>query len=195
MPKDGGKIRVRWLGNSCVEIFGDRHILIDPNAVVDWEEEPDIVLVTHEHGDHFARQDYEKFKDAGMYAPAPTLEKLGVEGQAVSAGDSIGEIQVLESHCWKADKSVSYFYRGVLHSGDTAQFPSPEQDIELLFSACFPDLYDDYVTEFNRLEPDMVVPFHYDPRNGAEDASGLKKRLGEEGIASRVLMAGESVYL
>lgn len=83
----------------------------------------------------------------------------------------------------------------MLHSGDSARFPTPEEKVELLFSVCFPDFYDDYLEEFDRLEPDMVVPFHYDPREGAEDAFGLKRRLDEEAIPSRVLVAGEGIYL
>ena len=37
-------MRLRWLGNSCVEIFGEKHIVIDPNYVVKPEGEIDYVL-------------------------------------------------------------------------------------------------------------------------------------------------------
>lgn len=106
-----------------------------------------------------------------------------------------GEIKVLESDCWNSDESVSYFYRGVLHSGDSASFPDPDKKVELVFTACFPDYYDDYIREFKRLEPELVVPFHYDPREGNDDAVGLKQRMDDEDIPSRVLEAGESVEI
>ncbi len=42
-------MRVRWLGNSCVEIFGKKHVVIDPNYIVEPKQEIDYLLVTHEH--------------------------------------------------------------------------------------------------------------------------------------------------
>lgn len=188
---------VKWHGNASIEIFGDIHILIDPNPIATPEKKADVVLLTHEHDDHFDRDAYEKFgSDADLYAPESTLEKRDLEGASVKPGDKIvGEIKVLESDCWNSEESVSYFYRGMLHSGDSASFPDPEGEVELVFSACFPDNYDDYVEEFKRLEPGLVIPFHYDPREGDEDAKGLKQRLDDEGIPSKVLEAGESVEI
>ncbi|KXA94821.1 Zn-dependent hydrolase [candidate division MSBL1 archaeon SCGC-AAA259I09] len=190
-------IRVRWLGNASIEIFGDKHILIDLNPVVDPEKEADILLLTHEHEDHFDSDAFNEFgADANLYAPRSTLEKFDLEGNPVNPGDELeGIVKVLESDCWKSEESVSYFYRGVLHSGDSASFPDPGDRVRLLFSACFPDNYDDYVEEFKRLEPELVIPFHYDPREGDRDAKGLKQRLDEENIRSKVMEAGESLEI
>ncbi len=186
-------MKVRWLGNACLEVFGEEHIIIDPNMTVSPKKEPDLVLLTHEHDDHFDPDDYEKYcGDAPLYAPETTLKKFGVEGEAVEPGDRINAVEVLECDCYGSEESVSFFYNGLLHSGDSNVFPEIK-GVDAVFTACFPDYYDDYVEAFHRLRPELVVPFHYDPKDDQDDATGLIERLDEEGITNRLLFPGESV--
>lgn len=186
-------MKVRWLGNAAIEIFGEQHLLIDPNWVTPPKHEADIVLLTHEHDDHFSKKDYKAFgAEAELYAPQTALEKFEVEGTPVAPGDEIGDIKVLESDCWGSEESVSFFFHGVLHTGDSASYPTIEE-VQVIFSACFPDYYEDYIAESKRLNPQLVIPFHYDPEEGQKDAEGLKKKLEQEGIESMVLKAGQSI--
>ncbi|MFW5946023.1 MAG: MBL fold metallo-hydrolase [Candidatus Natronoplasma sp.] len=186
-------MKVRWLGNAALEVFGDKHILIDPNLTVEASETPDTVLLTHEHDDHFSPEDYREIgKEAELYAPALSLEKFELEGTAGRPGDQIDDIEVLESDCYGSEESVSYLYKGLLHAGDSAYFPDAEP-VKAVFTACFPDYYDDYIEAFKRLGPDLVVPFHYDPEEDMEDAEGLKERLNEEGITNRIMKPGEHI--
>ncbi len=188
-------MKVRWLGNSAIEIFGSKHILIDPNPVVPPKKKADIILITHEHDDHFSSSIYQTFgKDAEVYATKNTLDEFNLDGEPVKQGDRISrDIQVLGSDCWKSKDSVSYFYKGVLHSGDSANFPNPRTELKVIFSACFPDNYEEYIEDFKKLDPKLVVPFHYNPKEGEKDAKGLKKRLEEEKINSKIMEAGEII--
>lgn len=186
-------MKVRWLGNSCVEIFGNDHILIDPNFLVEPEKEPDIVLITHEHDDHFDPDDFIGYEDkVELLAPEPTLKKFDLDGLAVEQGMYFKDIKILDCQCWNAEESVSYYYDRVLHSGDSNVFPEVE-DVELLFTACFPDYYDDYLSASKRLEPELVIPFHYDVEDGSKDAEKLVDILDEKGIDAKRLELGESV--
>jgi len=188
-------MKVRWLGNAALEVFGDKHILIDPNFTVEPSKEPDLVLLTHEHDDHFSLEDYRKFgKQAELYAPALSIEKFDVKGTAVTPGEQIQDIDVLDCDCYGSDGSVSYFYNGLLHAGDSAYFPEAE-GVKAVFTACFPDYYDDYVKAFQLLEPEIVVPFHYDPEEDIEEAKGLKKRLDEEDIPNKILKPGDHIEI
>ncbi len=186
-------MKVRWLGNSCVEVFGDRHILIDPNFLVEPMKEPDLILVTHEHDDHFDLDDYGRYADdVELLAPRHTLNKFDLIGKEVEPGMYVKDIKVLDCQCWNAEESVSYHYKGVLHSGDSNVFPDIDH-VELLFTACFPEYYDDYVSAAKRLGTDLVVPFHYDPDEDTEDPEKLVEIMKEDGIQAKLINPGDSV--
>jgi len=185
-------VLLRWLGNSCVEILEPRHYIIDPNYITEPDKYVETIFVTHEHSDHL---DIDKVNElrAPLVAPKYVLQEFGLRGRVAEVGKKIDGVKVLESWCWGAKESVSYFYEGLLHPGDSAKFPEVE-GVKLVFTACFPDFYEDYVLEFKRIEPELVVPFHYSEKK-LENARGLKKRLDEEGINSKILEVGEIIEI
>jgi len=189
-------MKVRWLGNSCVEISEGFDLLIDPNYTVDPKEKYKIICVTHEHIDHIDVEKLKKIEYELLIAPRATLDEFGISGKAVRPGDEVDGIKVLESWCWKAKESVSYFYMGVLHPGDSAKFPEAE-GVKLAFTACFPDFFDQYVEELKRLEPELVVPFHYDyeKEKKRENAEKLVELLLKESIEARVVKPGEVIKM
>lgn len=193
LGKNGvGVMRLRWLGNSCIEILTPRHFVIDPNYVLKPEEGVEVVFVTHEHQDHFDIDKYSELK-APLVAPQHLLKEFDVEGTPAKVGEEIEGVKVYESWCWGAKESVSYYYNGLLHPGDSAKFPDAK-DVKLAFTACFPDFYDDYVLEFKRIKPELVIPFHYSEKK-IKNAKGLKERLDEEGIDSKIVETGEIIEI
>ncbi|ADB57445.1 MBL fold metallo-hydrolase [Archaeoglobus profundus] len=187
-------MKLRWLGNSCVEIIDDLHTVIDPNYVIEPEPEIDYVLVTHEHNDHIDVEKLKSLKYKHLVAPEYTLKLYNLEGIKAEVGKELDGIRILPSWCWKAEESVSYYYKGVLHSGDSAKFPDVK-DVKVAFTACFPDFYDDYVREMKRLKPELVIPIHYDPERKLKNAEGLVERLRNEGINARIVKIGEVVEI
>ncbi len=183
-------MKVRWLGNSCIEIFGSKHLVIDPNFKVPPEPDIDYILVTHEHADHFDMNCYKQI-DAQLIAPRTTLDEYGLEGIEARAGEEIDGIKVLESFCWKSKESCSYFVDGLLHSGDSARFPDVS-GVRAVFTACFPSNYDDYIFEFQRLKPELVIPIHYDEEK-KDNAIGLGERVRGAGMEFRLLEVGETI--
>lgn len=185
-------MRLRWLGNSCVEIWNDLHIIIDPNYIVEPERDIDYVLITHEHSDHIDVEKLKKLDYKKLIAPEYTLKQYKLEGIKAEVGMEVEGIKILPSWCWKAEESVSYYYKGVLHTGDSAKFPDVE-NVRVVFTACFPDFYDDYVREMKRLKPDLVIPIHYDPEKKLKNAEGLVERLKNEGINAKIIRMGEVI--
>lgn len=183
-------MKVRWLGNSCIEILGKRHFLIDPNFLVEPEKGVELVFVTHEHGDHFDIQKFKKLK-VGLVAPYSVLSMYNLDGERAEIGKEFEGVKVFESWCLKSEESVSYFYEGVLHPGDSARFPDVNE-VKLVFTACFPDFYEDYVNAFKKMKPELVIPFHFSEQK-KYTAEGLKDRLDKERIDCRILSVGESV--
>lgn len=235
-------MKIRWLGNSCIEIFGRKHLVIDPNFKVPPEPGVDYVLVTHEHQDHFDLDCYKQI-DARLIAPRTVLDEYGLDrihnegrdsqgnscsilrgskasvlpgspacttdanaseslvpsgtkerlfpGTEARAGEEIDGIKILESFCWKSKESYSYFIDGLLHSGDSARFPDVS-GVKVVFTACFPNNFDDYISEFQRLKPGLVVPIHFDEEKKG-NAIGLGERVKEAGIEFRLLEIGETL--
>ncbi|HDH45311.1 MAG TPA: MBL fold metallo-hydrolase [Thermococcus sp.] len=187
-------MEIRWLGNSCVEIRSDKNIIVDPNYVVEPKEKFDYVLITHEHKDHIDREKLMKLNYENLLAPSYTIKEYDLEGKEVKPGMEVEGIKVLESWCRNAKESVSYYYQGILHAGDSSKFPSAE-DIKVVFTACFPELYEEYVAEMQRLNPELVVPIHYDPKEKIKNAEGLKEKLEEKGIKCKIINVGERLSL
>ncbi|PKN99486.1 MAG: hypothetical protein CVU43_15220 [Chloroflexi bacterium HGW-Chloroflexi-5] len=48
-------MKVRFLGHSCIEIIGYRHILIDPDFTIEPEPGIEYICITHGHKDHIGR--------------------------------------------------------------------------------------------------------------------------------------------
>jgi len=48
-------MKVRFLGHSCIEIIGYRHILIDPDFIIEPEPGIEYICITHGHKDHIGR--------------------------------------------------------------------------------------------------------------------------------------------
>jgi len=102
---------IRWLGNSCLEIKANRNILIDPNYKIKPESIPDILLITHEHDDHFSPKSREKYPGANLYAPKTTIKKHSINGTAVKGDETIEQgIKVLRCNCYNTEDAVAYFY-------------------------------------------------------------------------------------
>ncbi len=191
-------MKVRWLGEACVEISGEKDLLIDPNYTEEPKIAPEIILITHEHDDHIDPNKIASYNDAEIHAPETVLEKFDLEGSIAEPGKTIADdIRVYSCDCYGAEEAVSYYYAGMLHTADTASFPQVEDNIKLLFTACFSDFYDDYIEGAERLEPDLIIPYHYDPRDEDEheEAAGLVELFKEADFKARIISPGKDLRI
>lgn len=189
-------MEVRWLGNSCLEVYNsdsDKNYLIDPNFLVEPKKEPDFVLLTHEHNDHFKKEIFQEIADeSDLYAPKTALDKFGIGGNVIKAGDVVNNVKVLDCDCYGTEESVCFYEKGLLHTADSSDFPIVDE-VKVLFSACFEDLYENYVDGAKNLDPDLVIPYHYNPKEELNLAKGLKKELVESDVESEILELGETL--
>ena len=194
-------IKLRWLGNSALEIEGEKNIIIDPNFEVEPEIEPDIILITHEHDDHIDPEKLDEIREdeTKVYAPQSVYDQLDIEGEVVESGTVIeDDIKVIDIECYNAESSVAYFYNGAYHTGDASTYPDPtddEDDIKVLFTACFQDHYAKYIESIIKLDPKLAIPYHFDPEERQEwlGAKGLSSKFEQIGCDSQVLEMGEEL--
>jgi len=191
-------IKIRWLGNSALEVDGEKKIIIDPSFKVEPEMEADIVLITHEHDDHINPEQLAEISNSEtkVYAPQSVYDNFDIEGEVVEAGQEIeDEIKVIDVDCYNSDESVAYFYNGLYHTADASVFPDPGAEIKLLFSACFNDHFAKYIESCIKLNPELAIPYHYDPEERQEllQAKGLSSKFEQISCNSQVLELGEEI--
>ncbi|MFQ5831295.1 MAG: metal-dependent hydrolase [Candidatus Thorarchaeota archaeon] len=185
-------MRVTYLGHASFKIeCGERVVFIDPwlngptsPMKVDDVEKADIVLVTHDHGDHGYAEAVEICKRTGAYFTA--INELAIQAKSegvenahtlnVGGSVNIGDITVTLVHafhsCGKGAPTgfvVKFPCGTVYHPGDTGVFSdmglfSDMYGIDLFLSpigsyyVCGPKEAA-YATKL--VKPKVVVPMHY----------------------------------
>jgi L-ascorbate metabolism protein UlaG (beta-lactamase superfamily) len=83
---------VEWLGHSGFRIAAGRaSIYIDPYRTPADEPKADLILITHQHYDHFSIQDLERLRkaDTQVLAPPAVVERLDGNVHSLRAGDVV----------------------------------------------------------------------------------------------------------
>ncbi|MFW6136169.1 MAG: MBL fold metallo-hydrolase [Chloroflexota bacterium] len=187
-------MRFRWLGEACIEIVARRHLLVDPNFKLDPQPDVDLILVTHEHDDHF--RDEARELGAPFWAPQSAVDAFDLQATVVEPGYEQGEIEVVPSFCYGSEESVGYLVHGevaVLHLGDS--FRSPEVETDVVFVPIFTHYHDDILDAIQTCGARRACPIHYDPDKKLDVAQRLVKKIQAHGVESAALPVGEWVVL
>ena len=110
---------VEWLGHAGFRIgVGNATIYIDPYRVTADQPKADLVLITHQHYDHFSIQDLERLRkdDTYVIAPAAVAERLEGNVHAVRPGD------VVETGVYGVDVRAVPAYNTSKRDGDGRPF-------------------------------------------------------------------------
>ncbi|MBP2132142.1 L-ascorbate metabolism protein UlaG (beta-lactamase superfamily) [Methanomicrobium sp. W14] len=146
---------VRWLGHSCFFLEGSKNIMTDPFMPYgDFGCRPDIVAVTHAHGDHVGDAVSLNCPTVCPNELAIYLSKKGLKTEAMNIGgtifvDSVKFTMVYASHSSSIDDDGVLVYGGpasgfvismdgvtVYHAGDTGLF----SDMKLIHEMYHPDI-------------------------------------------------------
>jgi L-ascorbate metabolism protein UlaG (beta-lactamase superfamily) len=188
-------MKFRWLGEACLEIVADRrHLLVDPNFELDPQPDVDLILVTHEHDDHF--RDEARELGAPFWAPRSAVDAFDLEATVVEPGHEDGEIEVVPSFCYGSEESVGYLVHGeddLLHLGDS--FRSPEVETDVVFVPIFADYHEEILEAIETCGASRAYPIHYDPGEKGDLAQELVEKIRARGVESAVLPMGEWVEL
>jgi L-ascorbate metabolism protein UlaG (beta-lactamase superfamily) len=145
-------IRIKWLGHSSFQIkIANKILYIDLKKygkVVETSEIADIILVTHNHGDHCSVSKMQKLrkKDTVVIAPQNCASRIGGNVKTIKSGEEIAvdgmEIEAVEAYNIKRFKpsgklwhpkgyGVGYVIKAegkrIYHAGDTDFIPEMRQ--------------------------------------------------------------------
>lgn len=190
-----------WLGHDSFRLKGEKVVYVDPWKLAAGAEQADVILVTHDHYDHFSADDLVKLSkvDTVVVAPQAVAQKFDGKVTVVKPGDKLTangvNIEVVPAYNSnkkfhpKAAGYVGYIVtlngKRIYHTGDTDLIPEMAQiqcDIALLpVSGTYVMTAIEAAEAANTLKPALAIPMHYgDPavvgtRSDAEEFRRLAK--------------------
>ena len=170
-----------WLGHDSFRLKGEKVVYIDPWKLADGVEKADVILATHEHGDHCSPDDIKKISraDTVVVAPASVASKLGDKFTVVKPGDKItvAGISIEAVPAYNPNKKfhpqsaghVGYIVtlngKRIYHAGDTDEIPEMrgmKVDIALLpVSGTYVMTAAEAAQAASTIKPGLAIPMHY----------------------------------
>ena len=180
-----------WLGHDSFRLKGEKVVYIDPWKLAAGAEKADVILVTHDHHDHFSPDDIAKLSQADtvVVAPAAVAAKLGGKTIVAKPGDRLSAagvaIEVVPAYNPnkkfhpKSAGYVGYIVtlngKRIYHAGDTDLIPEMTQikvDIALLpVSGTYVMTPVEAAEAANTIKPALAIPMHY----GDADVVGTRR--------------------
>ncbi len=188
---------IKWYGHASVMIKAEKTIYIDPFELPAGTEKADIVLITHEHYDHFSPDDLKKIQkedtiivstpdvianvkgEKREILPGKELEVYGIKVKGVPAYN-IGKRFHPKEKNW-----VGYIVEiegvTVYHAGDTDLIPEMKNfgkiDIAMLpVGGTYTMNASEAAQAANTISPKVAIPMHWGSIVGSEkDAETFKK--------------------
>jgi L-ascorbate metabolism protein UlaG (beta-lactamase superfamily) len=197
---------IEWLGHAGFRIKTRAGLVyIDPYRVDDGRA-ADVILITHDHFDHFSRDDVTRIAREGttLVAPATVTEQLRGRTMSIAPGETVelDELEVRALPAYNTNKLdsegrpfhsrdagwVGYVLRDgarrIYHSGDTDVIPEMDQaagvDIALLpVSGTYVMTPAEAAEAARRIEPKLAIPMHWGTVIGSrEDAEEFARQAG-----------------
>ncbi len=193
-------MQIEWLGHASVKITSkDRTIYIDPySGEYDKQPKADLILITHDHYDHFNKEKIAQLSTDETIVVAPQKVAADTTAETVKPGDKkelkgisievVAAYNVEKNHHPKGE-GVGYVIelegKKIYHAGDTDLVPemnAVEADIVLL------PVGGTYTMDAKEasgaalvLEPDIAIPIHWGEIVGhEEDAQHFKEEVEKE---------------
>ncbi len=188
--------KIHWLGHYSFRIDGEKTIYIDP-----WKLKPghkaDIILLTHDHYDHFSPSDIAMVQGdvTEIVCPAGSKQKLTGIIHTVVPGDKLKlrgiEIEAVPAYNIgkqfhpKGNKWVGYIITvegtRIYHAGDTDLIPEMSDikcDIAMLpVSGTYVMTAEEAVKAADIIRPKIAIPMHYGTIVGSDaDAVYFKRK-------------------
>ena len=200
-------LKISWLGHDSFKIKNGKTVIIDPFKIRPTSDKADILLISHEHFDHFSLDDIKKVVNQNttiVTIPAVKKDLSGLqvkEVRAVKPGDKlkIGDVSIEVVPAYNLNKfrepgkvfhpkedGKAGFIIGikgvrVYHAGDTDVIPEMrglKPDIALLpVSGTYVMTPEEAAQAAKMVEPKLAIPMHYGVIVGTEQDAQKFKQL------------------
>lgn len=178
---------IRWLGHDSFLITGQAVIYTDPYKIPVTEPKADIILITHDHGDHCSPEDIAKVQQPAtvIVTTQASADKLAGDIQVVKPGDRITvkgvEIEAVPAYNTNKFRSpgqhfhpkeagmVGFVFKtnGLRYylAGDADHIPEMKglaPDIAFIpVSGTYVMTWEEAVEAVRDIQPKLAIPMHY----------------------------------
>lgn len=179
---------IHWLGHDSFRLDGSSTVYIDPWKLAADAPPADLILITHDHYDHFSPDDIARLSTprTTLIGPASVTAKIdGVAAVTLSAGETatVGGVTVAAVPAYNIDKfrqpgevfhprvagGLGYIVeldgRSIYHAGDTDAIPEMRDvrcDVALLpVSGTYVMTAEEAAEACRMISAAAVVPMHY----------------------------------
>jgi L-ascorbate metabolism protein UlaG (beta-lactamase superfamily) len=187
---------IHWLGHDSFRVDGESAVIyVDPWQLGENPKPADLILITHDHRDHFSPEDVAKIQSDQtiVVTVKDCVEKLTGEITVVEPGDEIeiGTVTIQALPAYNVNKFrspgvpfhpkeknyvgfiVTVDGQRIYHAGDTDVIPEMESfevDIALLpVSGTYVMTADEALEAAELISPKVVIPMHIGRGIGAEN--------------------------
>jgi L-ascorbate metabolism protein UlaG (beta-lactamase superfamily) len=181
---------ITWLRHASFRIEAPGCVIyVDPWKLRAKSTPADLILITHEHHDHFSPKDLDKIRtpETTIVSIAAVTSKLSGDLHTVKAGDRLTvkgiDIEVvpaynMDKHFHPQSKGgVGYILtvggRRIYHAGDTDAIPEMsaiKADVALVpVSGTFTMNASEAASVVNKMQPAIAVPMHWGDAIGKRD--------------------------
>ncbi|MBN1550409.1 MBL fold metallo-hydrolase [bacterium] len=188
---------IKWLGHASFRIEHNVIIYIDPWKLSSGPA-ADLILITHEHFDHFSPNDIEKVRTddtiivgpktcAGTIQPMRTVKQLDVISAAGLRVEATPAYNINKPFHPRSDDRVGYLIeidnQNIYHAGDTDHIPEMKNikcDIALLpVSGKYVMTPEEAARAVDDLRCRYAIPMHYGDIVGSEENARRFKELAD----------------
>jgi L-ascorbate metabolism protein UlaG (beta-lactamase superfamily) len=172
---------LHWIGHDSFRLDSPSMLYIDPWRLPEGSPAADIILVSHEHHDHFSPEDIARILKPGtqLLASAGVAEKFGSQADVLNPGDgrSLGAVKIESVPAYNLEKPfhpraanhlgfiIEIAGERLYFAGDTDLIPEMDDiecDIALLpVSGTYVMDVDEAVRAVGVLMPQVAIPMHY----------------------------------
>jgi L-ascorbate metabolism protein UlaG (beta-lactamase superfamily) len=170
-----------WLGHDSFRLKGEKTVYIDPRHIAPSAEKADVILVTHEHHDHFSKDDIARISKADTVVVGPPSVTKQLTGKTITVQpcenrliegvpiETVAAYNVDKKFHPKSAGHVGYIVtlngKRIYHAGDsdlTPEMAGVKTDIALLpVSGKYVMDPAEAAEAANALKPGLAIPMHY----------------------------------
>ena len=200
-------VRITWLGHASVMIKATATVYIDPWKISKTSPRADIVLLTHDHGDHYSESDIKIISDASTRVVAPMSTRLVTDTITPGQSLAIKDVTIKAVPAYNTNKAfhpktnawVGYIVdiggKKIYHTGDTDRIP---EMMRITADLAFIPVGGTYTMDASEaseavkdIKASIVIPIHFGDIVGSiKDAEKFAKLCACD---VRILHPGESI--